>query len=129
MTLCWRYWSCSSTISGELCVTSPALTAIEPWQLLHQPCLLTQGLAALPPSAVGLVLGFFNVPFSCFSSHRSVLYLDIDVHHGDGVEEAFLTTDRVMTVRCVVPRDAPFEHLRCGLHQGPESCRQGSLCR
>ena len=28
-----------------------------------------------------------------------VLYVDIDVHHGDGVEEAFLTTDRVMTVR------------------------------
>jgi len=27
-----------------------------------------------------------------------VLYIDIDVHHGDGVEEAFLTTDRVMTV-------------------------------
>ena len=27
-----------------------------------------------------------------------VLYCDIDVHHGDGVEEAFLTTDRVMTV-------------------------------
>ena len=27
-----------------------------------------------------------------------VLYLDIDVHHGDGVEEAFYTTDRVMTV-------------------------------
>lgn len=27
-----------------------------------------------------------------------VLYIDIDVHHGDGVEEAFLSTDRVMTV-------------------------------
>jgi len=27
-----------------------------------------------------------------------VLYIDIDCHHGDGVEEAFLTTDRVMTV-------------------------------
>lgn len=27
-----------------------------------------------------------------------VLYVDIDVHHGDGVEEAFLTTDRVMTL-------------------------------
>ncbi|MEW5297115.1 MAG: hypothetical protein WDW36_000343 [Sanguina aurantia] len=27
-----------------------------------------------------------------------VLYVDIDVHHGDGVEEAFLTTDRVLTV-------------------------------
>ncbi|KAJ2802982.1 histone deacetylase, partial [Coemansia guatemalensis] len=27
-----------------------------------------------------------------------VMYLDIDVHHGDGVEEAFYTTDRVMSV-------------------------------
>lgn len=27
-----------------------------------------------------------------------VLYIDIDVHHGDGVEEAFMSTDRVMTV-------------------------------
>ena len=27
-----------------------------------------------------------------------VLYIDIDIHHGDGVEEAFYTTDRVMTV-------------------------------
>ena len=30
--------------------------------------------------------------------HPRVLYLDIDIHHGDGVEEAFYTTDRVMTV-------------------------------
>jgi len=29
--------------------------------------------------------------------HNRVLYVDIDVHHGDGVEEAFYTTDRVMT--------------------------------
>ncbi|KAA8912752.1 hypothetical protein FN846DRAFT_773121 [Sphaerosporella brunnea] len=28
---------------------------------------------------------------------QRVLYIDIDVHHGDGVEEAFYTTDRVMT--------------------------------
>ncbi|KAI3397095.1 hypothetical protein diail_11238 [Diaporthe ilicicola] len=28
---------------------------------------------------------------------KRVLYIDIDVHHGDGVEEAFYTTDRVMT--------------------------------
>ncbi|KAL9255542.1 Histone deacetylase 6-like protein, partial [Drosera capensis] len=27
-----------------------------------------------------------------------ILYIDIDVNHGDGVEEAFYTTDRVMTV-------------------------------
>jgi len=26
------------------------------------------------------------------------MYLDIDVHHGDGVEEAFFLTNRVMTV-------------------------------
>ena len=26
-----------------------------------------------------------------------MLYIDIDCHHGDGVEEAFYTTDRVMT--------------------------------
>ncbi|KAK9866799.1 hypothetical protein WJX84_009469 [Apatococcus fuscideae] len=30
--------------------------------------------------------------------HARVLYVDIDIHHGDGVEEAFLTTERVMTV-------------------------------
>ncbi|ROT40089.1 histone deacetylase phd1 [Sodiomyces alkalinus F11] len=30
--------------------------------------------------------------------HPRVLYIDIDVHHGDGVEEAFFSTDRVMTV-------------------------------
>ncbi|OSD05960.1 histone deacetylase [Trametes coccinea BRFM310] len=30
--------------------------------------------------------------------HQRVLYIDVDVHHGDGVEEAFYTTDRVMTV-------------------------------
>lgn len=29
--------------------------------------------------------------------HARVLYVDIDIHHGDGVEEAFYTTDRVMT--------------------------------
>ncbi|MCP9264369.1 Histone deacetylase [Dirofilaria immitis] len=31
-------------------------------------------------------------------NYERVLYVDIDVHHGDGVEEAFYTTDRVMTV-------------------------------
>ena len=48
-----------------------------------------------------------NVTLSCvvFSAilellkyHQRVLYIDIDIHHGDGVEEAFYTTDRVMTV-------------------------------
>ena len=30
--------------------------------------------------------------------HERVLYIDIDIHHGDGVEEAFYCTDRVMTL-------------------------------
>ncbi|PIN19926.1 Histone deacetylase complex, catalytic component RPD3 [Handroanthus impetiginosus] len=31
-------------------------------------------------------------------AHERVLYVDIDIHHGDGVEEAFYATNRVMTV-------------------------------
>jgi len=30
--------------------------------------------------------------------HQRVLYIDIDIHHGDGVEEAFYMTNRVLTV-------------------------------
>jgi len=30
--------------------------------------------------------------------HARVLYIDIDIHHGDGVQDAFYLTDRVMTV-------------------------------
>ena len=37
-------------------------------------------------------------PFPFLSRHHQrVLYIDIDIHHGDGVEEAFYTTNRVMT--------------------------------
>nr|GMC90518.1 histone deacetylase 6 [Ipomoea batatas] len=32
----------------------------------------------------------------CNATAQRVLYVDIDIHHGDGVEEAFFTTDRVM---------------------------------
>ena len=30
--------------------------------------------------------------------HARVVYIDIDIHHGDGVEEAFYSTNRVMTL-------------------------------
>lgn len=43
------------------------------------------------------------------SAFRRVLYLDLDVHHGDGVEEAFETTPRVLTVSL---------HKRVGTAQG-----------
>ncbi|XP_061354407.1 histone deacetylase 19-like isoform X1 [Gastrolobium bilobum] len=41
-----------------------------------------------------IVLGILEL----LKLHERVLYVDIDIHHGDGVEEAFYTTDRVMTV-------------------------------
>ena len=39
-----------------------------------------------------------SLPSSPVQVHARVLYVDIDIHHGDGVEEAFYLTDRVMTV-------------------------------
>ena len=45
-------------------------------------------------SAPDIVLGILEL----LRFMKRVLYIDIDVHHGDGVEEAFYTTDRVMTV-------------------------------
>ena len=57
---------------------------------------------------LGGMSGFFFSPgvHPCFRPwlcphpryHPRVLYIDIDIHHGDGVQEAFYLTDRVMTV-------------------------------
>ncbi len=41
-----------------------------------------------------IVLGIIEL----LKYHARVLYIDIDIHHGDAVQEAFYTTDRVMTV-------------------------------
>ena len=41
--------------------------------------------------AVCLLLGFRRL-------HPRVMYIDIDVHHGDGVQDAFYYTDRVMCI-------------------------------
>lgn len=41
-----------------------------------------------------IVLGILEL----LKVNERVLYIDIDVHHGDGVEEAFYITDRVMTL-------------------------------
>lgn len=83
------------------------------------------------------------------SYHPRVLYIDIDVHHGDGVEEAFYTTDRVMTVsfhkygeffpgtgelRVSLGRKEPTEEHGLGFVQGLTSVVRtltslGTLCR
>lgn len=41
-----------------------------------------------------IVIGILEL----LKQHERVLYIDIDVHHGDGVEEAFYLTNRVMTL-------------------------------
>ena len=41
-----------------------------------------------------IVLGALEL----LKQHSRVLYIDIDVHHGDGVEEAFYLTNRVMSL-------------------------------
>jgi acetoin utilization protein AcuC len=38
------------------------------------------------------------VIFSLLKKGRRVLYIDIDAHHGDGVQDAFYRTDKVLTI-------------------------------
>jgi len=45
-----------------------------------------------------IILRLYNSDGYNVHLFQRVLYVDIDVHHGDGVEEAFFTTNRVMTV-------------------------------
>ncbi|KAF7982642.1 hypothetical protein HWV62_27079 [Athelia sp. TMB] len=49
-----------------------------------------------------IVLGILEL----LRTYARVLYVDIDCHHGDGVEEAFYTTDRVMT--CSIHKHGDF---------------------
>lgn len=56
--------------------------------------------------------------------HARVLYIDIDVHHGDGVEEAFYLTDRWaagMTVNGILGSSSSCRSTFCAL-SGPHIC-------
>jgi acetoin utilization deacetylase AcuC-like enzyme len=53
--------------------------------------------------------------------HPRVLYIDIDVHHGDGVEEAFYTSDRVMTVSFHQHGNGMFPHTGAAEDKGKEA--------
>ena len=57
--------------------------------------LILWGLQAFVPGlgGVNIVLAILEL----LKVFARVLYVDIDIHHGDGVEEAFYLTDRVMT--------------------------------
>lgn len=74
---------------------------VTPWTLYHIYNIYIRGLHhAKKSEAAGfcfvndIVLSILEL----LKHHPRVLYVDIDIHHGDGVEEAFYTTDRVMTV-------------------------------
>ena len=58
-------------------------------------------------------------------AHPRVLYIDIDVHHGDGVEEAFYTTDRVMTLSLHLYRPGAFFPGTGGLEEVGEGQGRG----
>ncbi|CAM9671142.1 unnamed protein product, partial [Discosporangium mesarthrocarpum] len=52
---------------------------------------------------------------------QRVLYLDIDIHHGDGLQEAFYLSDRVVTVS--------FHHLSKGFFPGSGRCAEKGIGR
>jgi histone deacetylase 1/2 len=60
---------------------------------LHHDSLRFTAAAAAPAGFCYVndcVLGILEL----LKHHPRVLYVDIDIHHGDGVEEAFYSTDR-----------------------------------
>lgn len=85
---------------GKLVVSATSTVPIFPW-INYFPCwrflprYCTRNIGA---SSVCSVSQRSPLLLTTHRYHNRVLYIDIDCHHGDGVEEAFYTTDRVMTV-------------------------------
>ena len=48
----------------------------------------------MPEQANDAVLAIFQL----LETFERIMYIDIDVHHGDGVEEAFSSSDKVLTI-------------------------------
>ncbi|TFY69071.1 hypothetical protein EVJ58_g658 [Rhodofomes roseus] len=87
-----------SEASG-FCYINGLCTVQCPWQVSETFPDIVLGILELLRSALvhSLFWGFGDPTRLLSRYHTRVLYIDIDVHHGDGVEEAFFTTDRVMT--------------------------------
>ena len=67
--------------------------------------------------------------------HARVLYVDIDIHHGDGVEEAFYLTDRCVVacaelegLRLSIPAVAPGNPLLLGPWNGEGQGKPSLQC-
>lgn len=84
------------SIGLEVCITLKRPRPVVSATSMVSPQILWHFLEAATDRTVptaDIVLGILEL----LRYHPRVLYVDIDVHHGDGVEEAFYTTDRVMT--------------------------------
>ncbi|MBI4310709.1 MAG: acetoin utilization protein AcuC [Chloroflexi bacterium] len=81
----------ASLAGAELLVTGKAAVAFSPAGGLHH---------AMPSNASGFCI--FNDPvvaiYALLARGMKVAYVDIDAHHGDGVQCAFYDTDAVLTV-------------------------------
>merc|ERR1719219_2441094 len=86
---CARYTGASLEAAEKL-VTEQADVAIN-WSggLHHAKKFEASGFCYVNDIVVGIL--------ELLKYHPRVLYIDIDIHHGDGVQEAFYLTDRVMT--------------------------------
>ncbi|KAJ3142020.1 Histone deacetylase 2 [Physocladia obscura] len=75
---------------GDYCGDCPVFEG------LYEFCMLSAG-GSIGKSSI-LVNDIVLAILELLKVHERVLYIDTDVHHGDGVEEAFYITNRVMTV-------------------------------
>ena len=88
----YSVWACGATLTGaKLILTGQADIAFNPSGGLHH---------AGPERASGFC--FINdMALACIvlaEAGKKVLYLDVDVHHGDGVQNAFYSRSDVMTI-------------------------------
>lgn len=87
---CSRY--ASATINGASLLSSRKYDIVVNWAGgLHH-------AHKAEPSGFCFVNDIVMAILELLKSYERVMYIDIDVHHGDGVEEAFLTNDRVLTL-------------------------------
>lgn len=71
--------------SGEVCVAFSISGGLH-----HAMASRASGFCYINDPAIAIM--------SLLKKGRKVAYIDIDAHHGDGVQEAFYTTDKVLTV-------------------------------
>jgi acetoin utilization protein AcuC len=85
-------WACGATLTGaELILSGEADISFNPsGGFHHAKAEMASGFCYLND----LVLACLRF----LKSGKKVLYLDIDVHHGDGVQEAFYTSNQVMVI-------------------------------